>query len=113
MSDPKMTKFGLTLYQRGGEWQTKDGAWSIGRAREITICEESHPQLLPRSQWTGELNARGEYVTRKGYLCPGGQEHDRECGWDIRHQGHNPPHLDDLFDTLTQAWRDLAAHLAG
>ena len=100
----KRTKFGLTLTHDRGDWEGPDGI-SIGRARSLTFCDGPHPERY-RDTETGQMVRR---------YCPGGEEHDTPCGWDIR-QGaaQDPPKgmADDLYPTLTEAWEALAKHLS-
>jgi hypothetical protein len=94
----KRTRHGLTLDFKDGEWVTNPRGYAIGRAREVSFCEGPHPMR------EGKFGANHSY-------CPGGIEHDRECGWDVRtNTGRDACH-GDLFETLNEAWAALAAEL--
>lgn len=89
----RRTKAGLTLVFEDGQWVTEDGAYLIGRVREITFCDGPHPQ-------------------RDRTYCPGGEEHDRECGWDVRKRDGGDACKGNLFETLTEAWTELAKEVS-
>jgi hypothetical protein len=54
--------------------------WKVEKDYAVTECEEPHPMRLPRHpeqpQWN-DWSERADAIRagKKGYLCPGGQEH--------------------------------------
>lgn len=95
----RQTRHGLTLtLLANGCWGTEDGQYALTRQRAIEFCENPHPMRV------GRFGANHSY-------CPGNNEHDREIGWGLLDR---PPRgmSDDVFQTLDEAWRELAAALA-
>lgn len=82
----------LLVSQANGEWKTEDGRHGVSNQRAgYTTCEGAHPVRISREM---AANARERPTHRwalpiiealdagkRGYWCPGNQEHEGEWGW--------------------------------
>lgn len=127
----KRTRHGLTLESHGpGFWRTLDGRFEIRYEEEYTTyCDEAHPVNMGRKfrlavttmihqqgyvaaeRRFGPATAWAVHCDKKGYLCPGGEEHTYGM-WAAWPSDGGDPIYDARHEKMDDAWADLAKYVS-